>query len=577
VTATSPRPAPPAGTVLEVRGLTVSYPKGRGRGGPAVRAVAGVSLDVRAGEIVALVGESGSGKTSIINAVLGLLPAAAQVAADDITIAGQPVDRRRMRAVRGRLAGLVPQDPAVALDPVQRVGNQVAEALAVHRVVPRRLRTARVIELLAAAGLAEPARVARAYPHELSGGMRQRVLIAIAIACGPPLLVADEPTSALDALVQRRLLDHLTGLVAGGRVGMLLVTHDLAMAAERADRLLVLHRGELAEEGPAGRVFQAPEHPYTRQLLAARPGLAVRPGPAETGSSQTAGAGGLTASGLGKAYPGRGRRQPVLALDGVDLTVRRGETHGLVGESGSGKSTLARLLLRLEPPTSGSVSFDGADITARSGRDLREFRRRVQLVAQNPYAAIDPRYTAAEAIAEPLRAFRLGRRDQRGRRVAELADQVALPRALLGRPARQLSGGQCQRVAIARALACEPDIVVCDEAVSALDVTVQAQILALLAELQARLGVGYLFISHDLAVVADIASRVSVMRAGRIVETGHTRQVIETPSHPYARALVAAAPHPLPPARPPGDHPGRVEHHVPVSPQLRSTEPGRPG
>jgi peptide/nickel transport system ATP-binding protein len=544
------------GVVLRVRGLTVSYPRPRGER-PAA-AVTGVDLEVRAGEIVALIGESGSGKTTVINAIFGLLPPEATVQATHTAIDGRSVEtrqRRLMRSVRGRLVGLVPQDPTVALDPVQRVGAQVAEALSIHQVVPRAQRGERVLELLADAGLPEPARVARCYPHELSGGMRQRVLIAIALACRPPLLVADEPTSALDAVVQRRLLDHLAGLAARRGIGMLLVTHDLALAAERADQVVVLQAGRIVERGAASAVFAAPRHPYTRSLLAAQPRgtvpAAVRPRPAKPAATGPgAEAAELVAAGVSRVFPGRRRNEPVVALDRVDLAVRRGETHGLVGESGSGKSTLARLLLRLDTPSAGTVHFAGTDVTARRGRELRDFRRRVQLVAQNPYAAIDPRYTAAEAIAEPLRAFGLADGDTRRRRVAELAEQVALPRALLTRHARELSGGQCQRIAIARALAAQPDIVVCDEVVSALDVTVQAQILRLLTDLQGALGVGYLFISHDLAVVADFAGRMSVMRHGRIVESGAVADVTARPRHPYTRELLESAPRLLPAARP---------------------------
>ncbi len=445
--------------------------------------------------------------------------------------------------MRGRRIGLVPQDPGVALNPVQKVGVQVAEVLRVHGLAEKRTAHLDAVELLAKAGLPDPAVRAGQYPHELSGGMRQRVLIAIAIAANPQLLIADEPTSALDATVQRLILDHLEHLTRESGTAVLLITHDLGVAADRADRLVVVHGGRIVEQGPVRDVLTEPRDPYTRRLLESAPGLqpvrsaALRPAPAEAGPPL------VEVRDLVKDFPlprvGRERRT-LRAVDGVSFTIARGETLALVGESGSGKSTTARLVLRLADPTSGTVAFDGADITSARGREWRALRRRAQLVYQNPYASLDPRFSVAEVIAEPLRAFRVGDAGARRARAAELVERVALPGAVLDRRPAELSGGQRQRVAIARALALSPDLVVCDEPVSALDVSVQAQVLDLLAELQADAGLTYLFISHDLAVVRRIAHHVGVMRDGRLLELAPTAQLFDAPGHDYTRELLAA-------------------------------------
>ncbi|GAA0899719.1 ABC transporter ATP-binding protein [Pseudonocardia zijingensis] len=529
------------GPLLQVQDLRVSYATGAG----PIAAVRGVSLSVAPGEVVAIVGESGSGKSTLAHAVAGLLPGTGRIDAGRITLGEQELtglSDRAWRTVRGRLIGLVPQDPGVALNPVQRVGAQVAEALTVHGLADRRSAPARAVELLAEAGLPDAAARARQYPHELSGGMRQRVLIAIGIAARPQLLVADEPTSALDATVQRQILDRLDELVRASGTAVLLITHDLGVAADRADRLVVMQGGRVVEEGPVREVLAAPRDPYTRRLLESAPGL--RPSvahtttergthPGETGDSPL-----VEVRDLVKEFPlGRGH---IRAVDGVSFTIARGETLALVGESGSGKSTTARLVLRLADPTSGTVLFDGTDITRVRGRAWRELRRRAQLIYQNPFASLDPRFPIAEVIAEPLRAFRVGDARSRRARAAELLDRVALPEAVLDRRPAELSGGQRQRVAIARALALSPDLVVCDEPVSALDSHVSAQVLDLLAELQADAGLAYLFISHDLAVVRRIAHRVGVLRDGKLLELALTEQVFAAPQHDYTRELLAA-------------------------------------
>ncbi|MEE4545932.1 ABC transporter ATP-binding protein [Streptomyces sp. V4-01] len=538
-------PAPASSEpLLDVRKLAISYRTRAGR----VPAVRGVDLTVRPGEVVALVGESGSGKSTSAHAVMGLLPRGGSIDGGEILFAGTDLARAGesvLRALRGREIGLVPQDPSVSLNPVQRIGHQVAEVLLIHRLADRPAAARRALELLAEAGLPDPARVARRYPHELSGGMRQRVLIAVALAARPRLVIADEPTSALDVTVQRTILDHLAALTRERGIAVLLITHDLGIAADRADRVAVMSRGEAVETGPVRQVLRSPRHPYTRALLAAAPSLAEPPRPAppeRTGGAPPADL--VVAADLVKEYPARrGERTPApRAVDGVSLRIGRGETLALVGESGSGKSTTARMLVRLTAPTSGQVLFDGRDITRLGGGELRRLRRRMQIVHQNPYASLSPRLSVAEIVSEPLRAFRVGSRADRARRAARLIDQVRLPAALLGRRAAELSGGQRQRVAIARALALGPDLVVCDEPVSALDVSSQAQILDLLADLQGELGLSYLFISHDLAVVRRIASRVGVMRQGRLVETGPVDRVFGAPAHPYTRELLAAVP-----------------------------------
>ncbi|WP_432017353.1 dipeptide ABC transporter ATP-binding protein [Streptomyces hydrogenans] len=548
---TPPTPSEPE-ALLAVRDLTITYAT---RAGP-VPAVRGVDLTVRPGEVLALVGESGSGKSTTAHAVLGLLPPGARVDGGTIRYAGTDLaaaDESVLRAHRGRAIGLVPQDPAVSLNPVQRVGSQVAEVLLLHGLAADRdTAHARAAELLGEAGLDRPRDRARQYPHELSGGMRQRVLIAIALAARPRLLVADEPTSALDVTVQRTILDHLDTLTRTSETAVLLITHDLGVAADRAGRVAVMARGRVVETGPTDEVLASPRHPYTKTLLAAAPAFApARRTPSGTAKARDGGtpapapADLLTAENLVKEYPHRrtGRHTPPPpAVDGVSLRVARGETLALVGESGSGKSTTARLLLRLTDPTAGRITFDGQDVTRLRGAALRALRRRLQIVYQNPYTSLDPRLPVAEIVAEPLRAFRVAGRAERARRVAVLLDRVHLPADVARRRPAELSGGQRQRVAIARALALRPDLVVCDEPVSALDVSAQAHVLDVLAELQREDGLSYLFITHDLAVVRRIAHRVAVMRHGRIVETGPVETVFTEPREAWTRALLDAVP-----------------------------------
>ncbi|MEB8337518.1 ABC transporter ATP-binding protein [Streptomyces endophyticus] len=530
--------------LLSVRGLTVSYRSRAGR----VEAARGVDLDIAAGEIVALVGESGSGKSSTAHAITGLLPPGGRVDAGRVTFGGRELTGlvdRELRALRGAQIGLVPQDPAVSLNPVRRVGTQVAEVLRIHRLASRSDARERAVELLDLVGLPDARTQARRHPHELSGGMRQRVLIAIAMAAGPRLIVADEPTSALDVTVQQGILDHFQFLARDTGTAVLLVTHDLGVAADRADRIAVMADGRIVEQGPTAQILTAPAAARTRRLLDATPRWDVRPAlkPVSPAADDVTPL--LEVEHLTKDFPlprsGTGPRT-VRAVDDVALTLRRGETLALVGESGSGKTTTARLILRLLAPTAGRIRVDGDDVTEATGGRLRALRRRIQLIHQNPYASLDPRQDIADIVAEPLRAFRVGDRASRAGRVRDLLDRVALPSDAGARRPAELSGGQRQRVAIARALALSPELVICDEPVSALDVAVQAQILDLLTTLQGETGVAYLFVSHDLAVVRRIAHRVAVLRSGRLVESGPTGDVFAAPSHPYTRALLDAVP-----------------------------------
>ncbi|MEC3955675.1 ABC transporter ATP-binding protein [Nocardia sp. CDC153] len=528
--------------LLSIEGLQVEY---RGSAG-TTRAVRGASLEVRRGETVALVGESGSGKSTLAHAVIGLLRGGA-ITGGEITFAGARIERasqRTLQGIRGARIGLVPQDPGTSLNPVLRIGQQVGEVLRIHGRADRRTAGLEAVRILEQAGLDRPELRARQYPQDLSGGQRQRVLIGIALACGPELVIADEPTSALDVTVQRRILDHLAARTAESGTAVLLITHDLAVAAERADRIVVMRDGEIVETGTAAEVLGNPRHEYTRRLIAAAPSLdpAERPRRALERTTPL-----LAATGLRKSFR-IARDFTLTAVDDVSLELHRGETLAVVGESGSGKSTTARILARLAEPDAGTITFDGQDITGLRGARLRALRRRIQVVYQNPYVSLNPKLTIGAIVAEPLQAFGIGDRRTRRTTTAELLEQVALPASYVARRPAELSGGQRQRVAIARALALRPELLVLDEPVSALDVSVQAQILDLLESLQSELDLAYLFISHDLAVVRRLADRVAVMRQGCVVETATTAELFDNPQHDYTRELLAAVPRPAAPA-----------------------------
>jgi len=538
--------------LLSIRDLSVNF---RSRAGD-LPAVSGVNIDVYPGRTVAIVGESGSGKSTTAAAVNRLLPDNGRITSGRVMFEGQDLasfSEREMIAVRGARIGFVPQDPMSNLNPLMRVGRQIAEALEVHGRTAGAATHAAVVELLEMVGIPNPEERLHQFPHEFSGGMRQRVLIAMGLACRPMLLIADEPTSALDVTVQRKVLDQLDQLVGQLGTAVMLITHDLGLAAERADTIVVMSKGRIVESGSAGQILDAPQDPYTKRLLAAAPSLTstrlIRSisSPTATTAATSAPEPALAeVHHLAKTYAMRSSRtgsvRELTAVRDVSFTIPRGKTISLVGESGSGKSTTANILLGLETPTTGSVLFDGVDIASLSRRQLFAFRRRVQPVFQNPYSSLDPRYTVQESIAEPLRVHRIGDPRSRSDAVAALLDQVALPSALASQLPHELSGGQRQRVAIARAIALSPELVVLDEAVSALDVIVQTQILELLASLQRELGLSFLFISHDLAVVRLISHHVHVMKDGQIVESGTPEEIFAAPRHEYTRELLAAIP-----------------------------------
>lgn len=545
--------------LLEVTDLEVSFTTAAGE----IPAVRGASLTVYPGQSVAIVGESGSGKSTTAHAVINLLPGTGKVTGGKILFDGKDItrpSRKQAEALRGKQIGLVPQDPMSNLNPVWKIGYQVKEALEANGIAKGKKAKEMVPEILAEAGLPDAERRAKQYPHEFSGGMRQRALIAIGLSSQPKLLIADELTSALDVTVQRTILDHMDTLTREQGVAVLFITHDLGLAAERAEHLVVMYQGRIVESGPAKQILANPHHPYTKRLVESAPSLTSRRiesarergEEAEELLAPTAGEGDVTADDVVKVenltkefiLRGQGPRSKTTfkAVDDVSFAVRRGTTMAVVGESGSGKSTVANMILNLLEPTSGKVFFDGTDMATLTPPQLFKFRRRVQPIFQNPYGSLDPMYSIYRTIEEPLRTHRIGNQKSREKRVRELLDMVAMPASAMRRYPNELSGGQRQRIAIARALALEPEVVVCDEAVSALDVLVQAQILDLLGQLQSDLGLSYLFITHDLAVVRQIADEVCVMKDGRIVEAASTDEVFGNPQQDYTRDLLDAIP-----------------------------------
>ncbi|MDR3375074.1 MAG: ABC transporter ATP-binding protein [Ancalomicrobiaceae bacterium] len=537
-----PAPAP----LLDIADLIVSYADHSARR----TVVHGVSLIVKPGEVVALVGESGSGKTTIAQSVIGLLPANGRIETGRIRLNGTDITRwseRRLDTIRGSQISLIPQDPGSSLNPVMTIGAQVGEIFRLHGERDERTIRARVIELLGHVGLSDPALRAAQYPHELSGGMKQRVLIAIAVALKPQLIIADEPTSALDVTVQRRILDLIDDLRRETGTALLLVTHDLGIAADRADRLIVLQHGHIQETGATGAVLARPASPYTARLIADAPALSgtmpARPQPTTAVAADSPGAASdlVVVERLVRDFPLRSG-ETLRAVDDVSFRIAAGTTHAIVGESGSGKTTTIRIVVGFERPTAGRVVVDGIDVSTLKGEDLRRFRKSIQLVYQNPFSSLDPKQDVFTIIEEPLLNFEPLAKPVRRERVHDILDRVHLPRTVLGRLPQALSGGQRQRVAIARALILSPKVLVLDEAVSALDVSVQAQILALLNELQRELGLTYLFVSHDLAVVRQIADTVSVMKDGRLIESGAIEHVFHCPVDAYTRDLLAAIP-----------------------------------
>ncbi|EJK85297.1 ABC transporter ATP-binding protein [Rhizobium sp. AP16] len=542
---------PSSPVLLEVKGLSVTFPTPRGR----VQAVRDVSFQIAAGEILALVGESGSGKSVTARALVGLAGSRADVRAEAMTLVGhdgQALDllglsERSWRQIRGREIGFVLQDALVSLDPLRTVGREVAEPILAHRLLPRSQVAERVEELLGRAGIPDPKIRAAQYPHELSGGLRQRALIASALAAQPRLLIADEPTTALDVTVQRQVLAVFKELAQAGHA-VLIITHDLAVAAQLADRVVVMQNGQLVEAGPAREVLSAPLHDYTRRLLAAVPTAATRgrwlsasegaPIRREVAEAETPLLEIRNVS-VGFKRPDGSRFE---AVRQVSLDVGRGETLGIVGESGSGKTTIGKVALGLRHAVNGDVLFEGKPWSALPEAKRRPLRSLIQTISQDPLGSFDPRFTVERIIDQPLRLRGKLDRVARRRRIAELIELVGLSPELLARRPNTLSGGQRQRVSIAQALAAEPKLLICDEPVSALDVTTQAQVLDLLVDLQGRLGLSMVFISHDLGVVQHMSHRIAVMKDGVVVETGSVEQIFDQPQHLYTRDLIASVP-----------------------------------
>jgi peptide/nickel transport system ATP-binding protein len=537
-----------AETVLAVSGLRIAFTPRTASAGSAPPAVDDVSFDLREGSVLALVGESGSGKSATAMSILGLLPPTATVSGS-VRLEGDELltaDAAHLRRVRGGRIGTIFQEPMSAFTPAYQVGWQIAEAIAAHGERSGRAAVrARVLDLLGSVGLADPQRIASAYPHELSGGQLQRAMIAMAISCDPIALIADEPTTALDVTVQAGILELLRSLRDTWNTAVLLITHDMGVVADLADDVVVLRRGTIVETGPVDRIFAEPEGDYTRELLAAVPKLDRIRSVSAVSAEHVVREDEIAAEARGAtiAYGGRGwRSDGVVAVENVHFRIPRGRTFGLVGESGSGKSTLGRAFAGLFPLRSGSISVDGVDLAKASSGQLRSLRRSIGYVFQDPASSINPRSLVGDAITEPLRLHTRSSADDRRSRAAELLDAVRLPASTIDRYPHELSGGQRQRVAIARAIALNPTLLIADEPTSALDVSVQARVLQLLAELQRELGFACLFISHDLAVVKELADEVGVLRRGILVETGPSARVLRAPEHAYTRRLLAAAP-----------------------------------
>ncbi|PWL35121.1 ABC transporter ATP-binding protein [Marivita sp. XM-24bin2] len=555
----------PDGSIAKIENLRVEFQTKSG----TVVGVEDVSFDINPGETVCVVGESGSGKSVSSLSLMRLIEyGGGDIAGGRLLFdrkdAGQidlsETDQDLMRTIRGNEIGMIFQEPMTALNPVFTVGRQLTEGLRLHKSMSKAQAEKRALDLMRQVRIPEPERRLKQYPHELSGGMRQRVVIAMALACEPRLLIADEPTTALDVTIQAEILALMDRLKRETGTAVMFITHDMAVVAQMADRVVVMFRGNKVEEGTVEEIFENPQHPYTQALLAAVPKLGEMTGtdlprpmrllgrdgsevPPITGSEEVL----LEVKHLTTRFPVKGgffRRTVanVHAVEDLSFTVNKGQTLSLVGESGCGKSTAGRSILRLVEPMEGSIFLDGKDVMALSQSELRDARRDMQMVFQDPFASLNPQMQLADQVSEPMRNFGIGSSAEMQKKVENLFDRVELPRSFMQRYPHELSGGQRQRIAIARALALNPKLIVADEAVSALDVSVQAQVLNLMLELQAELGLSFLFISHDMAVVERVSHYVGVMYLGRIVELGPRRAVFENPQHPYTQALMKAVP-----------------------------------
>jgi peptide/nickel transport system ATP-binding protein len=537
--ATSPAPSPPA---LELRNLSISLPPGADR----THAVERVSLTVQRGEVVCLVGESGSGKSVIAQAVMGLLPRGLAPSGGQILLAGTDVltaSAQWLREARCVRMSMIFQEPMTALNPVMSCGDQIDEVLRKHTALSARARREKVLDILLHVRLPDPPRIYESYPHQLSGGQRQRIMIAMALVLDPALLIADEPTTALDVTTQAQILKLIRELQTTHGTGVLFITHDFGVVAEISDRVAVLRHGELVEAGPTQQVLRDPSHDYTRMLIASVPSI-VPPDDPSAGQTELLRKPVLRIEHLIKTYVSGGlfqRRREVRAVDDVSLEISPGQTVGIVGESGSGKSTLARCVVRLIDLSGGKVFLGADEIGHRSRGEMREMRRRIQIIFQDPYRSLNPRRTAGESIIEGPMYFGTSRAEAIAR-ARELMSLVRLDPIALERYPHEFSGGQRQRLCIARALAMAPQVLVADEAVSALDVSVQKQVLELLDDIRDRLNLAVLFITHDLRVAAQICDRVGVMSQGKLVEYGSASEVLGQPRHPYTQALLSAAP-----------------------------------
>lgn len=529
--------------LLTAEGLSISFGSGRGKRRELSEVVHGVDLAVHAGQVLALVGESGSGKSVIANSILGLLPPSAEVRGS-IRLQGQELlgaTAAQLRKVRGNRIGSVFQEPMRAFNPLIKIGAQISEAIRVHQ--PQRASKSRVTELLVSVGLKDPSRIASSFPHQLSGGQLQRAMIAMAISCGPSLIIADEPTTALDVTVQAEILELLRKTKDSLQTALLLITHDMGVVADLADQVVVLRAGSVVERSSVGQLFAAPQHEYTNMLLSSVPRLGVG---AELKERVEIPPRPATEPPLAEFKNltvrfGNARQEP--ALNNISFALQHGEILGLVGESGSGKTTLGKVLAGLQTASSGTLKIDGVEVTDKL---LQTVRSELGIVFQDPTSSLNPRHRLAQSIAEPLRLHSPLDRPARRARVRELLDAVQLPISMETRYPHELSGGQRQRAALARALALRPKLLIADEPTSALDVSVQARIIELLQQLHTELNFACLFISHDLAVVEQLADRVAVVRNGQLVELGGVQEVLNHPQDPYTRRLLAAAPVPDP-------------------------------